>query len=574
MVIVAALLVFLIISLNYTQETITQNSKEYTMQLIEQVNGDIDSYIDYMENISRLISKNEDVIDYLYDENCTNEELAQTKERVISQFKTISDAREDIYNIAVLSDNGRNVINDGKDELNPYVNVNEMEWYVKARESNGIAVLSSSHVQNAIKDDYKWVVTLSCGIQNPNTGEIEGVLFVDLNYSAISNLCEGISLGSKGYVFIVDSDGKIIYHPRQTLLYSGLKNEKVEEVLTGDQSNFTTSEGEDSKLYTVYQSDKTGWTVVGVAYLSELFAGRAKTQLAYLLTALLLIVVASIIAIILSGEITKPLKELANSMKEVQEGHFEHAEIGILDKNEIGMLSNSFNIMTRKIKELMEENVLEQKLKRKSELKALQSQINPHFLYNTLDSIIWMSESGKNQEVVVMTSSLAKLLRQSISNEDEIVTIFSEIGYTKSYLTIQQMRYKDKLEFEIDIEENILKESIVKLVLQPLVENAIYHGIKYKEGKGLIKITAYKENSDIIISIEDNGKGMEEEVLQRIFDKKENSYNGVGVNNVNNRLKLYYGSDYGLKYRSKIDVGTVVEVRIPVSSGVDEDYEK
>ncbi len=576
MIIVIALLVFLMISLNYTQERITKNSKEYTMQLIEQVDGDIDSYIDYMENISRLISKNKDVIDYLYDEDCTEQERDQIRERVISQFKTISDARDDIYNIAVLSDNGRNVINDGKDELNPYVEINEMDWYVKARESNGIAVLSSSHVQNAIKDDYKWVVTLSCGIQNPNTGEIEGVLFVDLNYSAINNLCEGISLGSKGYVFIVDSDRKIIYHPRQTLLYSGLKSEKVEEVLNGNQVNFTTSEGEDSKLYTVYLSKKTGWTVVGVAYLSELMEGKDQTQLAYLLTALLLIAISGMIAIILSGEITKPLKDLANSMKEVQEGHFEHAEVDILDKNEIGMLSNSFNIMTHKIKELMEENVLEQKLKRKSELKALQSQINPHFLYNTLDSIIWMSESGKNQEVVLMTSSLAKLLRQSISNEDEIVTINSEIGYTKSYLTIQKMRYKDKLEFEIDMDENVRNESIVKLVLQPLVENAIYHGIKYKDGKGLIRITGHREGRDIVICIEDNGKGMESDCLKHIFDKKENNHNsrGVGVNNVNNRLKLYYGSDYGLTYQSEINVGTIVEVRIPVSSGGEEDYEK
>ncbi|OYP21370.1 hypothetical protein CG709_07855 [Lachnotalea glycerini] len=367
MIITIALMVFFIISLSYTKETITQNSKNYTMQLMEQVNGDIDSYIEYMENIARLISANKDVIDYLYDENSSKEEAEQIKERVVTQFQTISDAREDIYNIAVLGDNGRNVINNGKDELNPYADLNEMEWYVKARESKDVAILSSSHVQNVIKDDYKWVVTLSCGIQNPNTGKIEGVLFVDLNYSAINNLCEGISLGSKGYVFIVDSQGRIVYHPRQTLLYSGLKNEKVEEVLQGNQTNFTTSEGDESKLYTVFQSEKTGWTVVGVAYLSELMAGREKTQLAYLMTALFLILISGIIAIILSSEITKPLKELASSMKAVQEGHFEHAEIQVLEKNEIGMLSNSFNIMTQKIKELMEEIVREQKAKRKSE---------------------------------------------------------------------------------------------------------------------------------------------------------------------------------------------------------------
>ena len=187
------------------------------------------------------------------------------------------------------------------------------------------------------------------------------------------------------------------------------------------------------------------------------------------------------------------------------------------DENEIGRLTRSFNIMTEEIQKLMEESEREQQAKRKNELKVLQNQINPHFLYNTLDSIIWMAEWGKNQEVVEMTSSLAKLLRRSISNQQETVTVEEETAYTETYLRIQKMRYKDKLEYEISIDEEIRQEEVIKLILQPLVENSIYHGIKYKEGKGLIEILGYREGNCMVLQVQDDGIGMDGETLEHIL---------------------------------------------------------
>lgn len=225
--------------------------------------------------------------------------------------------------------------------------------------------------------------------------------------------------------------------------------------------------------------------------------------------------------------------------------------------------------MTDKIQKLMEENTWEQEEKRKNELKALQSQINPHFLYNTLDSIIWMAESGKDQEVVLMTSALGKLLRQSISNEAEKVSIETEISYTRSYLTIQKMRYKDQLEYEIDIDEDIMKKEIVKLVIQPLVENSIYHGIKYLDGKGMIWITGGIVGDDIVLSVRDNGVGIGKDTITKIFEgemekKSEGrNRNHVGIYNVHNRLQLHYGKKYGLSYRSAPGLGTTVFITIP-----------
>ena len=217
----------------------------------------------------------------------------------------------------------------------------------------------------------------------------------------------------------------------------------------------------------------------------------------------------------------------------------------------------------------MEQNVEEQRQKRKSELRALQAQINPHFLYNTLDSIIWMAEWGKTKEVVLMTSSLAKLLRQSISNQNELVRVEEEVEYTRSYLTIQKMRYKDKLEYDIQVSPEALGQKIPKLVLQPLVENAIYHGIKYKEGKGVVRIEGWLERKELILRILDDGIGMTEEQLEKIFEKRETDIkkNGVGVLNVHERIQLYYGKDYGLRFSSTLGEGTAVEVHIPCEEG-------
>lgn len=572
--IIVALFTFLMISLNYTEDTVLNNSKEYTVQLVEQVRSEIDSYISYMENISQMVMGDEDsdLIQYLF---VAEKENNGFKGRVLNQFRTVMDTRSDILNIGAVADNGRCLLNDGEAVLNPYAELKDMVWYQDTMDANGASVVSSSHVQNAIQGSYQWVITLSKALVNPLTGKTEGIFFIDLNYSAINSLCEKISLGSKGYLFIVDKHKSIIYHPQQQLVLAGLKPEQLDRVLELRNGSFMTNEGDQSKLYTICSSSETGWTLSGVAYLSDLMRNKERTQIAYVLLALGLFVMALVLSILISGGITRPLTDLKEAMKEVEKGNFNNASFEASGNNEIAVLGNSFNIMTERIQQLMEENVQEQREKRKSELKALQSQINPHFLYNTLDSIIWMSESGKNDEVVLMTSSLAKLLRQSISNENEIVPIYQEIEYTRSYLTIQKMRYRDQLEFEIFVDEDILTKPIVKLVVQPLVENAIYHGIKYLDGKGMIWINGSRSEDKILISVSDNGVGMDETALEGLLERKKQETadsakgkksSNVGVYNVHNRLKLYYGEGYGLSYESAVGIGTTVFITIPFAS--------
>ena len=550
------------VSMKFTNTSIFENSSEYTHTIIQQMNQNIDSYIDYMENIAYLISSNEDVQDYLFDEKIDNE----GRYRILKQLQTILDSRSDIRNVGIISKNGRMLINDGSKSVNQDLDLNTQEWYATALEKPNGSILTSSHVQHIISGERPWVITLSRGIRDRSgSGEKEGVFFIDLNYSAISELCDQSTVGTKGYAFILDAKGNIVYHPQQQQLYNELQTENISLIMDTDEDTVLTGTGNDGKLYSISRSEKTGWTVVDCTNVKELLSKSRQAQSVYVLTAIILVIVALLFSRFMARSITLPIQKLRDSMKKVQEGDFSVSDVVVDSKNEIGSLTKSFDVMTHRIHELMEQNVHEQEEKRKSELKALQSQINPHFLYNTLDSIIWMAEGKKNEEVVLMTASLARLLRQSISNEDEVVPIANEVEYARGYLTIQKMRYKDKLEFQIEVDSSILYIPLIKLVLQPIIENAIYHGLKYKESKGLLIVKGFMKDGNAVLQVIDDGVGMDEETLAHIYDKHKVNYhsNGVGVYNVQKRLKLYYGEDYGITYTSELGKGTTATITIP-----------
>ena len=564
--VLSAVLIVTAVSVKYTDSAIFENSVLYTQTITKQINQNIDSYITYMDNIVSVISGSEDAQYYLFQESSDRGH----EKRLLEQFRIILKGRSDIKNIGLVCDGGNSLFNTGYQTENPDLDLSTQEWYKKAVESRGKSILTSSHVQHVIEGERPWVITMSRGIANlVGSRASKGAVFIDLNYSAISELCDQNSIGDKGYVFIVDQDGNIVYHPQQQQLYNELQTENIDAVMNAKTDTVTVGKGEHEKIYTISRSEKTGWTVVGCMNVAELLKGSRQAQRVYVVCAAGLIVLALILSRLLARNITYPIQRLRDSMKKVQTGEFPTIDLEVSSENEIGSLTKSFNVMTHRIQELMAQNIHEQEQKRKSELKALQSQINPHFLYNTLDSIIWMAEGKKNEEVVLMTASLARLLRQSISNEDELVSIGQEAEYARSYLTIQKMRYKDKLEFQIDISPAIFGVKIIKLVLQPIIENAIYHGLKYKDSKGFLIVRGYQEGEKAVLEVEDNGVGMDEETLSHIFEKHKVNYhsNGVGVYNVQKRLKLYYGEEYGIVYKSKKNEGTRAVITIPMETG-------
>ena len=558
--VLSAVLAVTVVSLRYTNSSIYENSVMYTQTIIGQLNQNIDSYISYMDNIASLVAGSGDAYKYLYSESGIDalslKEYNQCRQRLTEQFKTILKGRSDIRNIGIVrrENESSSLFNNGMSTRNQNLKLDTQHWYADAVGKYDHYNLTSSHVQNVISGERPWVITLSRGIRNyTGEGDSDGVVFIDLNYSA------------KGYVFILDQDGNIVYHPQQQQLYNELQTENISLIMNAKTDVVTAGKGDDEKIYALSHSETTGWTIVGCMNMSELLKNSRKARSIYVLVALGLIAVALVISSEIARNITFPIQKLRDSMKRVQKGDFSAAEIEVYSDNEIGSLTRSFNVMTHKIQDLMAQNIQEQEQKRKIELKALQSQINPHFLYNTLDSIIWMAEGKKNEEVVLMTASLARLLRQSISIENELVTIGQEVEYVRSYLTIQKMRYKDKLEFEINVDPRITHAQIIRLVLQPIVENAIYHGLKYKESKGMLKVHGYELGERIIIDITDDGVGMDEETLKHIYDKHKVNYhsNGVGVYNVQQRLVLYYGKEYGIIYHSEKGKGTTATVVIP-----------
>lgn len=560
--ILCAVIGYMFAAIINSRQIIEEMTTEYTEHIISSINDEIDSYISNMSQYAKILSENSDVRTYLFGEGQKGRRF-QSEQRVREQISILRRARVDIVDIGIVSKEGRYFINTSGDNMNKGVKIADYDWLTKA--FNGEQNVTPSHVQNIVKDQYPWVVTLSEPIPNLTNDKNPGAVFIDLNFSTISNLCEEMYLGEKGYMFIVSSDGTIVYHPKQQLIYGGFITEEIDKVISSKEGTFYSEDG--SRLYIKGHSDITGWTTVGVYYQEEMLNRVNNIVRQYIIISLVLMIVATFSAIMLANAVTLPILKLRKSMSQVQNGDFDVHLEELKSNDEIGDLVVSFETMTGEINHLLENNVKAEKEKRKNEMKALQAQINPHFLYNTLDSIIWMSQAGKKDDVIKMTSSLSKLLRRSISNPEEMVTLAEEIDQVKNYLVIQKMRYRDKLEYEIDSDPELEKHNVLKLLLQPLVENAIYHGIKYKEGKGLITIREYIEDGKLCIAVQDDGVGMTPDELEHIYDeqKKNTVSTGVGVYNVNKRIKLNYGEDYGLFYRSWQGMGTVAILMLPLN---------
>jgi len=556
-------LVLSFLSYQLSSATVRDTARDLASDLIKQVTRNINTYISSMENISLLVLNHQDIATYLTRETFDSPEEQREAEEAISGFlRSILASRKDITSINIFGYNGRFVSDRLNPELNPNIHIPYQSWFRAAKEAGGDVVVSSSHVQPLFKDEYRWVVSLSRELRSPDRTKGVGILLVDLNFSLLNDILSEIELGRRGYVFITDREGKIVYHPQQQLLYSNLKTEPIDDVLAIGTGSFITDEGKESRIYTV-QDSGYGWKIVGVFHVRELTGNLQQMRWSFVAIGALCLIIAILLSLIVARTLTRPIKQLQEQMREVERGNFD-IQVPVENTREIGSLARAFNLMVLHIKQLMGQIVKEQEFKRKSELNALQAQINPHFLYNTLDSIIWMAEAKKFEEVVLMTSALAKLFRSSIGKGQELVPIHNEIEHIRNYLTIQKIRYQDKLDFHIDVEPDILPYRTIKLLLQPLVENAIYHGIKNKYGQGFIRITGQRDGNRIVFQVADNGVGMDETKLSSLLSpgRKSKDGKGLGIYNVNERIRLYFGPEYGLSFASEPDKGTTVTVTI------------
>jgi two-component system, sensor histidine kinase YesM len=529
------------------------NALRGTSQIIEQVNTNVAYYLRGMDDVSNSINA-ELGNDFIYEKDNLKNTLNMTLR-----------LRKDIVTLAVFTEAGELVESSSNNQLKNGLEIKKQDWFRKVIDKPEEIHFSTPHVENLFKNQYKWVVSLSRKMDmNLHSKDTKCITLVNMNFSAINELCSKVNLGKRGYVYIIDKDGDIIYHPLQQMIYAGFKKENICFVLDKPDGNYIENIDGERAIINVKSVGYAGWRIVGKSYYDEMVTTKESFYYFFLSIIVISIIIVIAISILISGRISMPIKRLEKIMKKVEKGELD-VLADVKGESEVAQLSKTFNMMIHRIKQLMEQNAKEQEEKRKTELKALQAQINPHFLYNTLDSIVWMAENEENYGVITMVTALANLFRIGISRGEEVISILDEIEHARSYLIIQQIRYMDKFDFSIEVDEDIKKFKTLKLILQPIIENSIYHGIKGMVDKGIIKITANIVEEKICLQISDNGLGMPTERVMDILRKKPQGKrrSGIGVKNVHERIKLYFGEEYGIHIESELEVGTCVKIWLP-----------
>ena len=533
--------------------------KQENVSLVNRVDSSMEVYL-------RNIMKLSDTIYYGIIKN-TNLSEDSIGEKLTLLY---NNNKEQVSNIALISKEGEPISVVPAARFRKNFKAEDEEWFVNALNKTENIHFTLPHVQNMFEkgdNSYNWVISMSRAVEITVGGSTEqAVLLIEMAYQGLEEVLDEVTLGNGGYIYLMDSKGDIIWHPKFELIASGRVKENNlvaagyddgsrEEVFNGTRQTVVTK--------TV---GYTGWKLVGVIKGTGISLNMLKTRLFIVFVILLIIFIVILINSYISFRVTNPIRELEKSVKELEEGNLD-ADIYMGGSYEVQHLGKSVQDMKFRIKGLMQDIVSEHEEKRKSEFDSLQAQINPHFLYNTLDIIVWQIENEKQSEAVHTVTALARFFRLSLGKGKNIVTVRDEIDHVKNYLMIQHMRFKNKFDYEFDIAEDVLELPSLKLMLQPLVENAIYHGMEFMDGDGMIMVKAWRKEDELYLSVADNGLGMTEDKVEMILTGKSTSGNGrgsgIGVKNVNERIKLYFVEAYGLTIDSEPDEGTTVIIHLP-----------
>jgi len=574
---VSALVAILLIGVSLYSRLSSQlklTIQEENQAVLTQVSRSMDSYL-------RTIMK---LSDSLYYGVIKNADLSA--DSVNSELTLLYDNNRDyIDNIALLSKDGELLEAVPAARLKTGLDATLEDWFGTTLERTDNLYFTMPHVQYIFdnsENQYRWVITLTRSVEithGPYTDQ--GVLLLDISYGSLQLLLDNITLGNQGYLYLISSNGELIYHPQMQLIDVGLTEENNlvaagyrdgihQEIYQGRQRDIT-----------VKSVGYTGWKLIGVMPEHGVALNNIKTNLFVVFVVAFFLFILTLINAYISSRITNPIQELEKSVNELEAGKLD-TPIDTGGSYEIRHLGRSISHMAKQIQVLMNDIVNEHESKRKSEFDTLQSQINPHFLYNTLDIIVWMIENEQKEQAVRVVTALARFFRISLSKGKSIIMVKDELEHARNYLMIQQMRFKNKFTYRIDAEPEIMELASLKLMLQPLVENGIYHGMEFMDGDGEIEVRAYLESGDLWYRIRDNGLGMTSEQVAGLLAEHpplpeagngegeqpvpSKRGSGIGVRNVNERIRLYFGEQYGLSIQSEPDEGTEILIHLPAVS--------
>ena len=537
-----------------------QETIESSRKLMEQTGETMEDYLVNMRQIS----------DAVYYNVVKENDFHDAREEIQKGMNLLYEANRDkLRTIAIYNSDGSLMAAEPVATQKEDPDVTRQEWYQSAMEEMENIHFSTPHIQNLFEDStfrYYWVISSSRVVElTENRDSQMGVLLVDMDFSSISRMMNQINeVGNGQYYYLCNSDGDIIYHPRQIQISDGISRENSMKAASYKDGVYDeTFEGTQRKVI-VNTISYTGWKLVGVIPYSIFTHEMLNIRYFIAMVTLLMAMMLTIINRVVAERISRPIRKLNHSVMEYEAG--KKPEIYIGGSWEIRHLGYSIQSSYEKSEKLMQEIVWEQNERRKSELDALQSQINPHFLYNALDSITWMIEGERNDEAAFMISQLAKLFRISLSKGHTIISVKDELQHAQSYMNIQRVRYKDAFSVTFDVEPELEKYCAVKLTLQPILENAINYGVDPMDDCGEIRVCVRKEGELLVLSVEDNGIGMSEEEVELLLtdnNRVPKHGSGVGLINIHNRLQILFGKEYGLVIESEPDEGTKVSIQIP-----------
>ncbi|WHX50328.1 sensor histidine kinase [Paenibacillus woosongensis] len=540
--------------------SILSNMTSSAGQMTDNAMDKVDRYIADLKRYTILPLYNKDVEKHL-DERETDWE----KNTSINMFLMyLANMKEEIAGV-YMTDRFGTIFYNKKPGINEmYPEERLAEWGIRTREAGVSPVLLGTHPIRVNGSEQRQVFTIMRSIQSVSTLKNIGIIVIDVDIRLFEEIIQPLNTVTHGNTLIVDEHGTVVYNADPAMLGKNLSNSPLLMQATGQRGHFEL-DIEGKPYIAVYSaSSSTGWKTLTYIPLTELLAPMKQSRNALMITALLIVFFALAVAIFISYALTKPLTRTVRLMKQVQRGNLDvHVEVKYND--EIGRLGSHFNRMIDRIKGLLQEVYETEKSKQKADMLALQNQINPHFIYNTLESIRMLAELNDDDRVAELTYLLGLQLRYSITRSDETVTVEQELCHVRNYLQLLQIRFPGKLDFHIEVPQHFYDLPIIKLVFQPIVENAVFHGLEKQEKPGTITITARNDGLDAIFEIRDDGVGMDKDTLNQLNRSLTNGKIdkfGIGLRNVNERVRLHYGDTSNLTVDSRPGKGTMVTLKI------------
>lgn len=566
---IAPILLIGVTSYKKADADIVNKTSLSSLQIVKQMSLTINAKLASWKQYGDIIAVSEDAQSILkrYDEmDDANKYLSGKK--LIRIMKEALKVTLDIQE-PVLMSNGGGVISmsESSSFINNIAGADEIK--LMTREADGRYVW---YTDDVAKKEYKGLVVLSRGIKDLGTfNDTIGSLFLRVDSNYLYSLYSNANLGKGSKVYLLDSKYMVVLSGNKSEVgnkFTYSTSRSIDRIYKAGKDSGTIKNVEGGYLAAFSVVPESGWTVV--ALIPNKYMNSLSNEIKHMVVQVVLIciLIAMVIFLVVYRSITFPLWELISSMRELKKGNLKARKLMDDSRDEVAEVTASYNHMIDELNLHIENIKAKEKLRALAEFRALQAQINPHFIANTLNNVAWMAKMQKADNIESVVTSMIKLLNSSMGRGPDIISIEDEIENIKSYINIQEYKYIKKIGVNIDFDSEIMNCKILKFILQPIVENAMIHGLGPKQGQGFITIKGYADGEDISIIVEDNGVGMTENEIETLLKGEDTGskerFSSIGLNNVNERIKLAYGENYGLYIKSQKDVFTSVEIRIPI----------